>query len=799
MKSMKQVVFLLTIFFFAVSTGMNGRQVQVRHFGESDGFSTTLVHHAIQDSLGYIWLATWDGLRCYDGYRFRTFKAQPGDNCPLETNRISFIKEDNNHNIICWSNDKFYLFNRKTQRFEPYRGKQVNVRAYRAPAEVDRLIRGVKGFENKELTILLVDRQQGIWVYTHRGLERVSAVPDPVRTRKYGEEAEEVISALYTDRQERLWVADKNGYIHLTGSDGVTLWLAPDGSVQRSRVRFGYAAYCFFEDSKGQMWIGVKPGGLFRLTPEAGAYRVRHFAPDSHDAYSLNNGSVYAIAEDGHHRMVIATFGGGLNIAEPRPDGTLKFIHPGNLLTTYPRAGMKSRCLLLLSDGTALLGTNDGLYSFSLNEPYEKMRFHVNKRRPDSPTTLNSNFVMEILKTKGHKIFIATSGGGTEMIEPGPLLCDTIRFRHFSESKGISSDMNQTLAEDSRGNVWIVSAGSLSLLNTSTGVATNHWRLLEPNELMTEATPALLPDGSMVLGTSIGTLTLRPADLQKSSFKPRIVFDCDKRVELTPDEKNFSIHFAALDYNKNEAIVYAYKMEGKDSEWHYTRHNELNYVNLAPGTYTLHIRSTNGDGVWTDNEETITLHRQAHFNETPLAWMLYGLLLTLLLMAAGGTARYIYILRRELKDVKLTSKEQIEVLGARIKELLPISETVKEVREADRPLSEEDQKFAVKLNAYIEQNIGNPDLSVPDLALAMNVSRSVLFVRMKNLFNSSPNNYVLNTRIRHAKMLLSQPGAHVSDVAYRCGFSDPKYFSRCFKKLVGIVPKDYAEGARSRE
>ena len=240
-------------------------------------------------------------------------------------------------------------------------------------------------------------------------------------------------------------------------------------------------------------------------------------------------------------------------------------------------------------------------------------------------------------------------------------------------------------------------------------------------------------------------------------------------------------------------------MEGKDSEWHYTRHNELNYVNLAPGTYTLYIRSTNGDGVWTDNEETITLHRQAHFNETPLAWMLYGLLLTLLLMAAGGTARYIYILRRELKDVKLTSKEQIEVLGARIKELLPISETVKEVREADRPLSEEDQKFAVKLKAYIEQNIGNPELSVPDLALAMNVSRTVLFVRMKNLFNSSPNNYVLNTRIRHAKMLLSQPGAHVSDVAYRCGFSDPKYFSRCFKKLVGIVPKDYAEGARSRE
>ncbi|MGN0220710.1 MAG: AraC family transcriptional regulator [Prevotella sp.] len=794
---MKQFFFLLTILFLSVTAKAEERQIHIRHFGESDGFSTTFVLHAVQDSLGYIWLATWDGLRRYDGYRFHTFKAQPGDNCPLETNRISFIKEDANHNIICWSNEKFYLFNRNTQRFEHYRGKDIKVSSYRVPQQASEMVRNIKEFENIGLNILQCDRQKGVWVYSHRGLERISTIPKPVRTKKYGEEGEEVISALYVDRQERLWVSDKNGCIRFTGSDGLTRWLAPDGQVQHRRVCFGYSAYCLYEDSRGVLWIGAKPGGLFRLTPEADAYKVRHFTHDSHDAYSLNCENVYGIAEDARHRLVIATFGGGVNIAEPQPDGSVKFIHPDNLLKTFPRAGMKSRCLQLLPEGTALLGTNDGLYTFSLNEPYGKMRFHVNKRKPDNPASLNSNFVMEILRTKAGEIFIATSGGGTEKILSGQLLSDTIRFRHFSESDGISSDMNQTLAEDNRGNVWIVSAGSLSLLNTSTLVATNYWRLLGSNELITEATPALLPDGSMVLGTSIGTLTLRPDNLKKSSFTPRIVFDCDKKVELTPDEKDFNIRFAALDYNKNEEIVYAYKMEGKDKEWHYTRNNELNYVNLAPGIYTLHIKSTNGDGVWTDNEETIILHRHAHFNETPLAWMLYGLLLTLLLMAVWGTVRYIHTLKRELKDVRLTSKEQMEVLGARIKELLPIGEKVKEVHENSQQLSDEDLQFSQKLKAYIKENIGNPELSVPDLAMAMNVSRTVLFVRMKSIFNSSPNNYVLNTRIHYAKSLLVQPGIHVSEVAYRCGFSDPKYFSRCFKKLVGILPKDYAESVRN--
>ena len=795
---MKKLILLLLICLCVplAASITHDNDIRIQHFGESDGFSEALVQHMIQDRQGYIWLATWDGLRRYDGYRFETFKTRPGDNCPLETNRFSYLAEDGNGNIICRSNEKSYLFNTQSHRFEIY-NKKVKTKVYHASEAVKKLVAQIKDYENIEVHILLTDRQQGIWTYTHRGLERLSQTSQTARTQKIAQQGEEVVSALLTDRQNQLWAADKNGYIRISRKGTPMRWLATDGTLHTTPVCFGNAAYCLYEDSKGIVWIGAKPGGLFRLTPANGRFIVKRFVPDEYDAYSINNESVYDIAEDTEHRLIIATFGGGMNIGIQQTDGSMRFVHCGNQLKIYPKDGLLSRCVWLLSDGTALLGTNDGLYTVSLNEPYEKMHFYVNRRQPDRASSLSNNYVMEILQTRKGEFFLATSGGGTEKILSRKLLSDTIRFQHYSVSEGIASDMNQTLAEGRDGSLWIVSAGSLSLLNTSTGVATNYWRLLsDAGEVFTEATPALLSDSSMVLGTTQGTLTLHPQQMAKSRFVPKIVFDCEKEIRLSPDERDINIRFAALDYNKNEEIVYAYRMEGIDQKWRYTRNNEINYASLAPGTYTLHVKSTNGDGVWVDNEETIVLHRAAHFNETPWAWMLYGLLTALLIFIVGATVKYIRMLQRELKDTRLTSKEQIELLGAQLKQLLPITEDVKEIHEEDGQLSHEDRQFANRLKDFVTKNIDNASLSVMDMAQAMNVSRTVLFVRMKHIFDSSPNNYLLNTRINYAKRLLSESSTRVSDVAYRCGFSDPKYFSRCFKKLTGMLPKEYVESIK---
>lgn len=774
-------------------------KVNKQHFGEADGFSESLVSYVIQDSEGIIWLATWDGLRKYDGYRFVTYKAHPGDGCPLESNRLNYVEETPEHNIVCWSGEKnYYLFNRKTEKFEPYKGS-IRARAYVMPEATAKLYKELPEYRNINPHFLLVDKQQGVWIYTYRGLERVYITPKPLVPEKSEiGSSEEYVRAVFVDRDKRLWVSDKNGYIriHEKHSGPKAKYLSPSGQLTTTPVSFGASAYCFLEDHLGQIWIGTKPHGLFRLSRKGSnaQYTVTQYVTRQGDDYSINCNSIYDIKEDKQHRLLLATFGGGLNIVEPRPDGGVRFVHRGNLLKTYPKDVKNCRCLELMPDGTLFIGTDNGLLTVSLKGEYDRLRFYHNLRNPHVASSLGNNLVMDLLRDRTGNVYLATSGGGVDRVIGRNYLSDRVQFHHFSVREGLSSDVTMALAEDMDSTLWIVSEASLSRLNTRTGVSTNYLKtFFDGGFVFSEATPVCLPDSIMIIATSQGVLRFNPRQIAKSDYVPNIVFNCPDRVELPAGRQDFHVSFAALDYNKNEEIVYAYKMAGIDSDWHYTRANELNYVGLKPGTYKLHIKSTNGDGIWVDNEKVITLRRKAMFNETPWAWMLYGSLLALLLFGAAWVIRYIRRLQDEIKDIRLTHKEQIEMLGSRLKELLPTLETPEEIHERVNMMSEDDLIFSQKLKAYVEENVANSELSVADVASAMNVSRTVLYARVRTLFDSTPNNYVLNTRIEYAKRLLTRDKVPVSDVAYRCGFSNPKYFSRCFKKLTGKRPSEYSE------
>ena len=786
-------------FYESQSIAQTTRKVNIQRFGEADGFSESLVSYVIQDSEGIIWLATWDGLRKYDGYRFTTYKAHPGDGCPLESNRFHFVEEDEDHNIVCWSGEHYYLFNRKTEKFEPYKGK-VKVRVYHMPEEIGRVYRALPEYRNINPHFLLVDKQQGVWIYTYRGLERVSITPKPLIPEKSEiGSSEEYVRAVFVDKDKRLWVSDKNGYIriHEKQSGPKAKYLSPSGQLSTTPVCFGSSAYCFLEDHLGQIWIGTKPHGLFRLSRKGSdsQYTVTQYVTRPSDDYSINCNSIYDIKEDKQHRLLLATFGGGLNIVEPRADGNVRFIHRGNLLKTFPKDVKNCRCLELMPDGTLFIGTDNGLLTVSLKEKYDHLKFFHNLRNPHIASSLGNNLVMDLFRDRTGDVYLATSGGGVDKVISQNYLSDQVQFHHFSVQEGLSSDVTMALTEDMDSTLWIVSEASLSRLNTRTGVSTNYLKtFFDGGFVFSEATPVCLPDSIMIIATSQGVLRFNPRQIAKSDYIPNIVFNCPDHVELPAGRQDFHVSFAALDFNKNEEIIYAYKMAGIDNDWHYTRSNELNYVGLKPGTYKLHIKSTNGDGIWVDNEKVITLRRKARFNETPWAWMLYGSLLALFLFCVAWVIRYIRRLQDEIKDIRLTHKEQIEMLGSRIKELLPTLETPEEIHEKVSQMSEDDLIFSQKLKAYVENNVDNSELSVSDIASAMNVSRTVLYARVRTLFDSTPNNYVLNTRIEYAKRLLTRDKVPVSDVAYRCGFSNPKYFSRCFKKLTGKRPSEYSEG-----
>ncbi|MDO4162797.1 MAG: response regulator, partial [Bacteroides sp.] len=109
-------------------------------------------------------------------------------------------------------------------------------------------------------------------------------------------------------------------------------------------------------------------------------------------------------------------------------------------------------------------------------------------------------------------------------------------------------------------------------------------------------------------------------------------------------------------------------------------------------------------------------------------------------------------------------------------------------------LSNIDRNFMDKVVAYINDNLDNSELDVNELADNLCMSKSTLYRKIKSVTNLSPVELIRNLRLKHAHKLLKEGGS-IMDTAFACGFSNPKYFSTCFKEQFGISPKDFQKQA----
>lgn len=776
---------------------------RIVRFGSADGLQESYVSHGIQDSYGYIWFCTRDGLVQYDGYRFRTYKSRPGDDCPLESNRIDFVEELPDHNLRCHSAGKYYVFYRDTRRFEQLPDTQVP--NFHCIPDVDEYVRRVKlipEYRDVNLKVRLVDNQGGIWIRSFRGLERVEFRREPIKNIKLSpEKGDEHVSCLFVDSRGRLWAGDKNRYLHVfEKGSSVPSYLTSDGRISKSKTAFGHIAYTVFEDSRGRIWIGTKPDGLFCLTPCAGGYKMEQYKKDPADPGSISSSNVYSICEDAGGRIWIGTYGGGLNMLYRDGSGRARFINKNNLLRQYPSGDMDHiRCMALVKGGILLIGTTNGLITTRLAKNPAAMGFFVSQRKKGEITSLGNNNITGIQQNAAGNVFISTNGGVSMAVSVNFLRND-IRFKNFTAVEGMASDACLNIFLDSRGCLWSVGELSLMQMDMSTGLFTNHIKGFFSNDfLFTEAKPVCLPDGNMVFATNQGILKFNMDDIKKSVFIPKIRFACPDTLVVGPDGNSFAVEFAALDYGKNEDIIYMYKMEGLDDTWIYTKDNKIYFSALPPGKYRLVIRSTNSDGVWVDNEESIMIYRKAAFNETHWAWMLYGGLVLLVLLGVYKTYSYIRSFKREMKNYRLAADKKLEYMANRIKELMSAGSgdtPVAAIGEVQQPAP--DETFAVRAREFVENNYRNSDIDVGSFARSMNVSRSLLYLKSKSLLGMSPNNYILDYRIMKARQMLARTDAVVSEVAFACGFSDPKYFCRCFKKVTGQTPSEYGASAVRR-
>jgi signal transduction histidine kinase/DNA-binding response OmpR family regulator len=107
-------------------------------------------------------------------------------------------------------------------------------------------------------------------------------------------------------------------------------------------------------------------------------------------------------------------------------------------------------------------------------------------------------------------------------------------------------------------------------------------------------------------------------------------------------------------------------------------------------------------------------------------------------------------------------------------------------------LTKADEEFIKKLNEIILSNLSNQEFSMDDMAESLNMSRSSFYRKMKGVLDLSPNEYLRIERLKRAAQLLKEGESRINEICYMVGFSSSSYFSKCFLKQFGVLPKDFA-------
>ncbi|MCD8080825.1 MAG: response regulator [Bacteroides sp.] len=528
----------------------------------------------------------------------------------------------------------------------------------------------VKWKSNDRCFSAFSDKQGNLWISTQLNrLKRISFLSDKFQIYTPNpadiDLPENEIRALYIDKKGRIWSGSRDSYVSIYDTRFNLL-----SRFQAGRV------YAITEDHEGNYWLSTKGDGLIKAREtKEGHFQTTCYIHDANDPYSLNSDNVYYTFEDSKKRVWVATYGGGLHIAEKVPDGSLRFISAGNDWTDYPMSRFnKLRHITEDLQGNIWVSSTAGvLYIHGDFSSPGDIVFHPISHEQGNAGSLNYNDVHMITCTQDQRIFAATYGGGiNEIIRTHNSSFHCIPFTH---KDGLISDIIYSAEEDAEGYLWLVTAAGLIKFRDPQN------QIFYPNDHLafnmhfSEGVSA--SNGEFIIsGTNRGILYFIPQKIKSSEFSPRIFLssiwvnneeqtpetlkgslDNSTHIILPPNNHSLRLVFSALDMTDTEYIQYAYMLEGFDSYFRLTEGTrEANYTNLPPGKYTFRVKSTNNEGVWMDNERLLSMEVLPAFRETMQARVLFAILSVGLFMTILYVFTVFYRMKEKVRNEELLAE-----------------------------------------------------------------------------------------------------------------------------------------------
>jgi diguanylate cyclase (GGDEF)-like protein len=434
------------------------------------GLSQSTVLGVFQDSRGFIWLGTEDGLNRYDGVSVRTYKYDASDPASLPDNLVWSIAEDGQGDLwIGTEGGGVARWDRKTDRFARV---PMGVGAATAP-RVRTLVFGPDGrlwVGSKDQGLLVLDPPTG----TVRAFKH-----DPAKTDSLTNDG---VFALAFDGAGQLFVGTDGGLDRLDLASGAFRHYpvdpAREDALQDPRVR------TIFVDREGRVWTGTQGGGLSRLdTSVDGTFRTyRH---DPAVPASLSHDRVRAIHEDTAGRLWVGT-DGGLDLLDHQQATFAHYRHD----PTDPSSLGEDNVMSLFQDkgGVLWVGTRSaGVHRWNP----ATWSFGHHTRSASGASGLTDKTVTSFAEDRVGRIWIGTFGGLHVMDR------QTGTVTKYTPASGTPGDRVMALATDPEGMLWIGTMGAgLSRLDPATGVLRSYRHAAaDPRSLAADAVMALMIDG----------------------------------------------------------------------------------------------------------------------------------------------------------------------------------------------------------------------------------------------------------------------------------------------------------------
>jgi signal transduction histidine kinase/ligand-binding sensor domain-containing protein/DNA-binding response OmpR family regulator len=536
---------------------------------------------------------------------------------------------------------------------------------------------------------VLSDSQGVLWISTNRGNGFFKCTFLPEYFNHYLLQDNSVYSitnetrAIFEDRDKRLWVASKDGAVHVFDENKKPIGkLDTDGKI-RPGGKMELFVYNIFQDKAGNMWLSTKRQGLFRLKEGAkNSFKVESFVNNPNDPYSPANNDFYSVAQDKNGRIWAGSYGGGLHLLEEQ-NGRMRFYHAGNELKNYPIANCsKVRQVYVGSKNKIWVATTEGFVTFdSQFKTPADISFFYYQNNDEMPNGLGANDVHCIFEDEDATVWLGTFGGGLNKMKPSDKNRNHPEFEVYDRSKGMPNNVVYTIIDDKQGNLWLTTDNSVVKFNKKNSEIEVFGKGNElENVEFSEASAYLLQSGEICLGSKSGFYSFRPEAVRRRMINAPLVFtrlllfnkevqvgkgsllenqiDKTSRIEFSHKQNVFTIEFATLDMRAPDKIQYAYKLEGFDTDWNNVQSKHFaTYTALPPGTYTFRVKSTDSEGIWLDNERTIELKMRPSFWQSTFAKFLYVVLVVLLFLLT----LYIFLTFYKLKNNVQLEKQMTDM------------------------------------------------------------------------------------------------------------------------------------------